>query len=86
MGAVEEAAGKGTDNLLTHGPIGLLALVLAMAVVVMGFAVIVMWRAMRASEAARVQDLLDQAEADRKDREEQDRKMDRLQAVLEARR
>lgn len=86
MGAVEETAGKVADNLLTHGPIGVLALIGWMCVVVVGVAAIALWRALRASEAARVQYLLDDREAAAKERAEQDIKMDRLQAVLEAKR
>ncbi len=85
MGLVDETAGKVADNLLTHGPIGVLALVGWLCVVVMGVVIIVIWKALRASEAARLKDLLDDKEAAEKERAEQDRKMDRLQAVLEAR-
>lgn len=86
MGAVEEVAGKTADALLLHGPIGILALVGWLCVVMAGFVIIVLWRALRASESARVKDLLDDKEAAEKERAEADRKMDRLQAILEARR
>ena len=83
---LEDAAGKVTDNLLTHGPIGVLALVGWLCVVVMGIAAIALWRALRTSEAARLQYLLDDRAAAKRDLTEQDIKMDRLQAVLEAKR
>lgn len=86
MGTVEETAGKVADYLLTHGPIGVLALVGWVCVVVVGIASIALWRALRASEAARVQYLLDDRAAAERERAEQDIKMDRLQAVLEAKR
>ncbi len=86
MGAAEDlAVGVGT-NLLDHGPIGVLALVGWLCVVAMGVVIIVIWKAFRASEAERVKYLLDDKEAAEKERAEQDRKMDRLQAVLEAKR
>jgi len=84
MGAVEDVAVKGADVLLGQGPIGLLALVACLCVVVLGFAVIAMWRALRTSEAARIEDLKDQIEAADKERADMDRKMDILQAVIEA--
>ncbi len=86
MGAAEELAVGVGNNLLDHGPIGVLALVGWLCVVVMGVVIIVIWKALRASEAARVKDLLDDKEAAEKERAEQDRKMDRLQAILEAKR
>ena len=81
-----ETAGKVADNLLTHGPIGVLALIGWACVVVVSIAAIALWRALRASEAARVQYLLDDRAAAERERAEQDIKMDRLQAVLEAKR
>lgn len=84
MGGVEKVAVDAGINLLNQGPIGLLALFGWLSVVVMGVALVVMWKALRQSEAARVQDLRDAATAAEKERDEQDRKMDRLQAVLEA--
>ncbi len=85
MGTVEETAGKVADNLLTYGPIGILALVGWVCVVLMGMGVIGLHRALRASEASRIKDLLDAATDAKKEREEGDRKMDRLQAIIEAR-
>lgn len=84
MGAVEEAAGKGVDALLGHGPVGLLALFGWLCVVIMGIVIVVIWTAFRKSEADRVKYLLDDKEAAEKERAEQDRKMDILQAVIEA--
>jgi len=84
MGAVEDVAVKGADVLLGHGPIGLLALVACLCVVVMGCVIIVIWRALRASEAARISDLKDQIEDADKERAAMDKKMDILQAVIEA--
>lgn len=86
MGMVEDAAGKGVDALLGHGPIGLLALAGWLCCIVMGVVVIVIWRALRTSEAARVKDLQDQIDASDKERADMDRKMDLLQAVIEAQR
>lgn len=86
MGTVEETAGKVADNLLTHGPIGVLALIGWACVVVVSIAAIALWRALRASEAARLQYLLDDRAAAKRELTEQDIKMDRLQAVLEAKR
>lgn len=84
MGAVEDAAGKGFDALLGHGPIGILAFFALVCVVFMGVVILVLWRALRASEAARMKDLLDQIDAAEKERADTDRKMDILQAVIEA--
>ncbi len=84
MGGVEKVAIDAGASLLNQGAIGLLALFGWMAVVVMGTAIIVMWKALRASESDKVKILTDAAEAAEKERAEQDRKMDRLQAVLEA--
>jgi len=86
MGAAEDVAIKVSDNLLSNGPIGILALVGWLCVFVMGAVVIALWRALRESEAARIKDLLDNAESSEKERAEMDRKMDRLQAILEAKR
>lgn len=85
MGAVEEVAVGAGNSLLNEGPIGLLALFGWLCVVIMGIVILVLWKSLRDSEKSRVQDLLDNAEAAEKDRIEMDRKMDRLQAVLEAR-
>lgn len=84
MEVVSGTAGKVADNLLLQGPIGILALIGWMCVIVMGLVIVIIWRAMRASEADKVKILQDSLEAAEKDREEQDRKMDRLQAVLES--
>lgn len=84
MGAVEDVAVGAGNSLLTQGPIGILALFGWLCCVVLGLALIVIWRALRDSERARIKDLLDNAAASEKERDEQDRKMDRLQAVLEA--
>lgn len=86
MGAAEDLATGIGNSLIDHGPVGWLALAGWLCVVVMGVVVVVIWKALRSSEAARLKDLLDDKEASEKERAEQDRKMDRLQAVLEARR
>lgn len=84
MGAVEDAAGKSVDAFLGNGPIGLLALIGWLCVVVLGIVVLAVWRAYRASEAARIKDLQDQIDAAEKERADMDKKMDILQAVIEA--
>lgn len=84
MGAVEGIAVNGANSLLNQGAIGILALFGWLASVIMGFALVAMWRALRASEAARVKDLQDAVASAEKERAEQDVKMDRLQAILEA--
>lgn len=86
MGAAEELAVGVGNSLINHGPVGWLALAGWLCVVVMAVVIVVMWKALRSSEAARVKDLLDDKEAAEKERAEMDRKMDRLQAVLEAKR
>lgn len=86
MGAVDDAAGKVTDSLLAQGPIGILALIGWMCVIVLGVVIMAVWRAYRASEAARIKDLQDAVESAEKERADMDRKMDILQAVLEAKR
>lgn len=85
MGAVEEVAIGAGNSLLDQGPIGILALFGWICVVVMGLALVVMWRALRESEKARVQDLIENVKSSDKERDDQDRKMDRLQAILESR-
>lgn len=84
MGAIEGVAVDAGTSLINQGAIGLLALFGWMASVVMGLALVAMWKALRESEAARVKDLLDGRALAEKERTEQDIKMDRLQAVLEA--
>ncbi len=84
MGAVEDVAVSAGNSLLNEGPVGLLALFGWLCVVVMGIVIIALWRALRSSEADKVRILVDAAESAEKERAEQDRKMDRLQAVLEA--
>lgn len=84
MGGVEGIAINGANSLLNQGAIGLLALFGWLAVVVMGLALVGMWKALRESEKARVTDLLEARALAEKERTEQDIKMDRLQAILEA--
>lgn len=86
MGAVEGLATSVGNSLIDHGPVGWLALAGWLCAVVASMVVVVIWKALRASEAARVSYLLDDKEASEKERAEQDRKMDRLQAILEAKR
>jgi len=86
MGAAEDLAVGVGNKLIEHGPLGWLALAGWLCAIVASLVVIVVWKALRTSEAARLKDLLDDKESAEKERAEQDRKMDRLQAVLEARR
>lgn len=84
MGGVEEVAIGVGKNLLNEGPLGWLAIAGWGCAFVACIVIVVIWKAMRESEAARINDLQDIVEASEKERIEQDRKIDRLQAVLEA--
>lgn len=84
MGAVEDVAVGASNSLLGQGPIGILALFGWLCCVVLAMALMAIWRALRESEKARIADLLADAVTSEKERAELDRKMDRLQAVLEA--
>lgn len=85
MDQVAETGTKVVDALLLQGPWGYLVLALLAFCVVSSFVCVVLWRDNRRLVDARVADMQEDLDSSKKERQEIERKMERLQAIIEDR-